>query len=60
MGCYICIIDVQKSIDKISDQAKQGSILYNIYIIYRSRRKICVEIQKQCMSGERHIGIKRS
>ena len=52
MGCYICITDVQKSIDKISGQAKQGAVYY---IIYLSRRKICVEIQKQCMSGERHI-----
>ena len=24
MGCYICITDVQKSIDKISGQAKQA------------------------------------
>ena len=31
MGCYICITDVQKSIDKISGQAKQGAVYY-IYI----------------------------
>ena len=29
MGCYICITDVQKSIDKISGQAKQGAVYYN-------------------------------
>lgn len=27
MGCYICITDVQKSIDKISGQAKQGQYI---------------------------------
>ena len=33
MGCYICITDVQKSIDKISGQAEQGQ-----YIIYISKQ----------------------
>ena len=27
MGCYICITDVQKSIDKISGQAEQGQYI---------------------------------
>ena len=32
MGCYICITDVQKLIDKISGQAKQGAVYYIIYL----------------------------
>lgn len=32
MGCYIWITDVQKLIDKISGQAKQGAVYYIIYL----------------------------
>ena len=35
MGCYICITDVQKSIDKISGEAKQGQ-----YIIFLGASKV--------------------
>ena len=30
MGCYICITDVQKLIDKISGQEKEGAVYYII------------------------------